>query len=258
MSPTSKFLILLSALLAVGAVLTGCGAETEAEPLPPLAASLAIDDSVTTNLPGIETAYAEDAAVLMNSVIARGGSFTASIFRGSAAAYTVGSLEVDPQASLARRRRDSQGSAEAIGGTLGQVLGLSKMTPAVAERLETLPEGSAVADALREAVRSVQEHEGTRWAVVASDGINNTNGEELPLGNVSHAARILSEAVGDLNARKVNIAMVGIGLSQEKLGSGRAQPLVEAWEKVCHDLEAATCEIRSEPTLPAALQEGGS
>ncbi|MGV1049200.1 MAG: hypothetical protein ACOYD4_11840 [Solirubrobacterales bacterium] len=213
---------------------------------------------MTTRVPGIEAAYGEGAAVLMNSVVARGGRFEASVFRGSAASYTVGSLEADPTISEARRRRDSAGELAALGSGLGQVLGLIEMTPTVADRMATLPPGSAVGDALRASIESVRALAGERWAVVASDGINNTNGEELPLGSVPRTALILRRAVGQVDASGVNVAMVGIGLSRGKLGSERAGPLSEAWEQVCREIHAAKCEISAQPSLPTVLMEAAS
>lgn len=259
MSLRSRFLIPTAALVSIGCALVGCG-ETSSQASQPsaLAVALAVDDSVTTHSAGIQTVYAENAQTLMNGVIARGGWFKASMFRGSAADFATGTLELDPNASLARRRRDSSASASAIGSTLSQALGLSKMTPYVQQRLASLPEGSAVADALRGAIHDVRGEQGERWAVITSDGINNTNGEELPLGNVNRTAQILEEAVGKVDAEGVNIAMVGVGLSREKFGSGRAKPLVEAWEAVCHRLRAAKCEITSEPSLPPVLTGSGS
>src|SRR3954447_17630884 len=133
----SKFLVPIATVALIGAAVAGCGeTTTEADVIqPPLAVAFATDDSVTTHAAGIETAYAEDAAALMNVVIERGGWFKASAFRGSAAAFTVGTLELDPNASLARRRRDSGENAAAIGSSISQVLGLSKMTPFVRDRL---------------------------------------------------------------------------------------------------------------------------
>lgn len=250
-----------SLIATVGVVLclglAACGGSEE-DPPQPLDVSLSIDGSVTTRVPGIETAYAEDAAVLMNSVVVRGGRFDASVFRGSPAGYTVGSIRVDPTISEARRKRDSEQELVALGSGLGQVLGLVEMTPAVAERMATLPPGSAIGDALRASIESVHDLPGERWAVVATDGINNTDGEDLPLGSVPRTARILRRAVGQVDATGVNVAMVGVGVTRSGLGSERAGPLTAAWEQVCHEIQAKSCEVDAQASLPTVLMEVAS
>jgi hypothetical protein len=246
--------VLLAAFLCGSFAACGAGKDDQGKPL---VVSLRIDGSVTTRVAGIQTAYAEGTALLANLVVSRGGVFNATVFRGSAAGYELGSVSADPESSLARRRRDSQAVLAVLGTNLSQVLGLTEMTQPVAEGLAKLPEGSAVGDALREAVADVRSVPGERWAVVFSDGINNTDGEELPLGNVSRTAEILREAVGEVDATDVNIALVGIGVSKENIGSTRANPLTEAWTQVCGELQAASCAIEQEATLPVALQEVG-
>lgn len=243
--------VLLVAFLCGAFVACGTGTEGAKKPL---VVSLKIDGSVTTGVAGIQTAYARGSALLANLVVLRGGEFDAAVFRGSAAGYPIGSLSADPGISLARRRRDSEAELAALGSNLGQVLGLTEMTPAVADGLATLPEGSAVGDALREAVANVQGRPGERWAVVFSDGINNTNGEEIPLGNVSQAAAVLRDAVGEVDASGVNVALVGIGMSKGDAGSTMDNALTEAWAQVCRELHTASCAIEQEASLPVALQ----
>ncbi len=249
---SKRVVVVLLAFLSLALAACGGGGSDEAEQ--PLAVSLKIDGSVTTQVAGIQSAYAEGTALLANLVVARGGAFDAAVFRGSAAGYGIAAINSDPEISLARRRRDSRSALAGLGDKLGQILGIAEMTPAVAARLARLPEGSAVGDALREAVAGVQGRPGERWAVVLSDGINNTNGEELPLGSVERTVRILREAVGDVDASGVNVAIIGVGMSKGGMGSTRANPLAAAWRQVCRELNASSCAIEQEPALPVALQ----
>ncbi len=126
-------------------------------------------------------------------------------------------------------------------------------TPEVKKRLATLPRGSAVGEALREAVKAVRGKTGERWVVIAGEGKDDTRGD-LPLPNVPRTARVLRRAVGDVDARGIGIAMVGVGLDRQHTNWRKDGPLTKAWAKVCREIHARECQVHADPRLPAPLK----
>jgi hypothetical protein len=72
--------------------------------------------------------------------------------------------------------------------------------------------------------------------------------------SVQQTARILRKAVGDVNARGVGIAMVGVGLTSPQMKWGVDGPLTKAWAIVCHEIHARECQIHADPRLPPPLE----
>jgi hypothetical protein len=110
-----------------------------------------------------------------------------------------------------------------------------------------------VGEALREAVQAVRGKPGERWAVIATDGYDTTQGE-LPLPNVRRTARALRQAVGAVDARGVGVAMVGVGLAPHHDDWHKDGPLTRAWALVCHEIHARECQIHADPRLPPPLE----
>lgn len=216
---------------------------------PPLNVALAIHATLQGGR--APTEYAEDSAILISSVIERGGSFRISMFRGSG--FSAGATELDPAGSPQKRYREVQKTTRIVLPYIDQTLGQMPLDGPDGKRLTSLPEGEAVGEALREAVKAVRGKPGERWAVVAGDGFDDTGGE-LPLPNVPQTARILREAVGNVNAGGVGIAMVGVGLDPRHTHWNQDGPLTKAWARVCHEIHARECQIHADPRLPPPLE----
>ncbi|MDQ3725652.1 MAG: hypothetical protein M3335_07165 [Actinomycetota bacterium] len=219
---------------------------------PPLQVALAIDG---TARPGrVATEYVEDAAILISSTIERGGGYRVSMFRGSGAQMVLGTIALDPGDPIEKRyEKAAKIYYENFALPLDEVLGQMPLTPEVEKRLAALPAGSAVGEAVREAVEAVRGKPGERWAVIATDGIDDTQGA-LPLQDVQRTARILRRAVGDVDARGVGIAMVGVGLDRRHTRWSEDGPLTEAWARVCREIQARECQIHADPRLPGPLE----
>jgi hypothetical protein len=244
--------------LVFAVAVAGCaGSSTEDPAGTPMAVAVRIDDSVTAQVKAIEDAYGKVTAGVVQQVVARGGSLDVTVFRGSASGLRVGTLKLDPSQSRVRREQDAEGQVVDLDGTLAEALGLTHADPSMQAHLEALPEGSAIGDALGAAIEEVHGQPGQRWAVVVSDGFANTDGKELPLGNVDRAARILIDEIGPVDAEGVNVALIGIGLSRAKVGAHTGDALTAAWKKACDAIHAARCEVSEEASLPPSL-EGGS
>jgi hypothetical protein len=253
------------ALLAAG--LVACGKSGEAGPgsstdrsdtttaasrprshHPPLAVALALDAAVKRGRAATE--YAEDAAILESLVIERGGSFRVSVFRG--AGILAGAGSVNPEDPPEKRYREAVKATAVVNPYVDQTLWQMPREGAVAKHLAALPEGRAVGASLREALRAVRGKQGERWVVIASHGFDDTRGQ-LPLQSVPQTARILRETVGDVDARGVGIAMVGVGLDRKHSSWKQDGPLTRAWTTVCEEIHARQCEVHADPRLPPPL-----
>jgi hypothetical protein len=226
---------------------------------PPLAVALAIDNTMRAGPNAKEVKqslaeFAEDTAILISSTIERGGSFKASVFGGPGAEVTFETIELDPKGTPHQRYDEATkhyapiaiAVDQAVGGALANSQGAAK-------RLAALPPGTAVGEALRKAVQAVRGKPGERWAVIATDGYDTTNGR-LPLPNVQQTAKVLRQTVGKLNAHGVGIAMVGVGLRPHHNNWHQDGPLTKAWAIVCHEIHARACQIHADPRLPPPLE----
>jgi hypothetical protein len=238
-------------------------AETTAQPPtesgPPLAVALALDNTMRAGPNAKEVKqslaeFAEDTAILISSTIERGGSFKASVFGGPGAEVTFKAIELDPKGTPAQRYHEATKHYapiaitvdESVGGSLANSGGATK-------RLAALPPGTAVGEALREAVQAVRGKPGERWAVIATNGYDTTNGG-LPLPNVQQTAKVLRQTVGSLDAHGVGIAMVGVGLRPHHNNWHVDGPLTKAWAIVCREIHARACQIHADPQLPPPLE----
>ena len=226
---------------------------------PPLAVALAIDNTMREgpNAHAVKQSlaeFAEDTAILISSTIERGGSFKASVFGGPGAAVTFKAIELDPMGTPEQRYNEATkhyapiaiAVDEAVGGSLANSEGAAK-------RLAALPPGTAVGEALRKAVQAAHGKPGERWAVIATDGYDTTDGQ-LPLPNVQQTAEVLRQTVGNVDAHGVGIAMVGVGLRPHHNNWHQDGPLTKAWAIVCHEIHARKCQIHADPRLPPPLE----
>jgi hypothetical protein len=197
--------------------------------------------------------FAEDTATLISLTIERGGSFKTSIFGGPGAELTLKTIELDPKGTPEQRYGNAHNHYGPVATTVDQTLGQMPVGGAIGKHLSDLPPGSAVGEALRQAVLAVHDKPGERWAVIATDGFDTTQGE-LPLPNVQQTARVLRQAVGDLDAHGVGIAMVGVGLRPHHNNWHQDGPLTKAWAIVCHEIHARACQIHADPRLPPPLE----
>jgi hypothetical protein len=225
---------------------------------PPLAVALSIDGTMRAGPNAKEVKqslaeFAEDTAILSSSALERGGSFKASIFGGPGAEITFKTMVFDPKDSLQQRYQQATKHYGPIAVTVDQSLGQMPPSGATGKRLAALPPGTAVGEALREAVQAVHGKPGERWAVIATDGFDTTQGE-LPLPNVQQTAKVLRRTVGNLDARGVGIAMVGVGLAPHHNNWHQDGPLTKAWAIVCHEVHARKCQIHADPRLPPPLE----
>jgi hypothetical protein len=226
---------------------------------PPLAVALAIDNTMRAgpNANAVKQSlaeFAEDTAILISSVIGRGGSFKASVFGGPGAEVTFKTIELDPKGTPEQRYNEATKHYAPIAITVDEAVGGSLANSGeAAKRLAALPPGSAVGEALRKAVQAVSGKPGERWAVIATDGFDTTNGQ-LPLPNVQQTAKVLRQTVGNLNAKGVGIAMVGVGLRPHHNNWHQDGPLTKAWAIVCHEIHARACQIHADPRLPPPLE----
>lgn len=225
---------------------------------PPLAVALSIDGTLRAGPKAREVKqslaeFAEDTAILSSTALERGGSFKASIFGGPGAAITFKTMEFDPKDSLQRRYQQAIKHYGPIAVTVDQSLGQMPPSGATGKRLAALPPGTAVGEALREAVQEVHGKHGERWAVLATDGFDTTHGQ-LPLPNVQQTAKVLRQTVGNLDAHGVGIAMVGVGLAPHHNNWHQDGPLTKAWAIVCHEIHARECQIHADPRLPPPLE----
>jgi hypothetical protein len=166
----------------------------------------------------------------------------------------LGTITLAPSDPIEKRyEQASKVYYETIALPIDEALGQMPATPEVKKRLAALPEGSAVGEAVREAVEAVREQKGERWVVIATDGIDETQGD-LPLPNVKQTARILRRVVSNVNARGVGIAMVGVGLDRGHTRWNEDGPLTKAWARVCREIHARECQIHADPRLPPPLQ----
>jgi hypothetical protein len=218
---------------------------------PPLAVAYAIPADQHPGL--VATEYTEDGAILVSLAIERGGSYRMSVFRGPGAELTLGAFPLSPQASIKKRYQVASHQYGKFAATVDGILGQMPPTAKVTKQLASLPPGYAVGEALREAVEAVRGKQGERWAVVASSGMDDTQGK-LPAQNVQQTAQILRQAVGDVNARGVGIAMVGVGIDPQHSKWGVDGPLTKAWAIVCHEIHARECQIHADPRLPPPLE----
>lgn len=226
---------------------------------PPLAVALAIDNTMRAGPNAKEVKqslaeFAEDTAILISSVIGRGGSFKASVFGGPGAEVTFKAIELDPKGTPKQRYNEATKHYAPIAITVDQAIGGALAnSEGAAKRLAALPSGTAVGEALRKAVQAVQGEPEERWAVIATDGYDTTNGQ-LPLPNVQQTAEVLRETVGNVDAHGVGIAMVGVGLRPHHNNWHQDGPLTKAWAIVCHEIHARACQIHADPRLPPPLE----
>lgn len=225
---------------------------------PPLAVALAIDGTMRAGPNAKEVKqslaeFAEDTVILSSSALERGGSFRASIFGGPGAEIVFKTMEFDPKDTLHQRYERAIKHYAPIAITVDQALGQMPPSGATGKRLAALPPGSAAGEALREAVQATHGKPGERWAVVATDGFDTANGQ-LPLPNVQRTAKVLRQTVGNLDARGVGIAMVGVGLAPHHNSWRQDGPLTKAWAIVCHEVHARECQIHADPRLPPPLE----
>jgi hypothetical protein len=226
---------------------------------PPLAVALALDNTMKAGPNAKEVKqslaeFAEDTAILISSTIERGGSFKASVFGGPGTEVTFKAIELDPKGTPEQRYDEATKHYapiaitvdEAVGGSLANSEGASR-------RLAALPAGTAVGEALRNAVQAVHGKPGERWAVIATDGYDTTNGQ-LPRPNVQQTAKVLRQTVGNVDAHGVGIAMVGVGLRPHHNNWHQDGPLTKAWAIVCHEIHARACQIHADPRLPPPLE----
>lgn len=218
---------------------------------PPLAVAYAIPADQHPGL--VATEYTEDGAILVSLAIERGGSYRMSVFRGPGAELTLGAFPLSPKASIEKRHSVAEHQYGKFALTVDGILGQTPPTGKVSKRLAALPPGYAVGDALREAVQAVRGKPGERWAVVASSGMDDTEGK-LPVQNVQQTAQILRKAVSDVDARGVGVAMVGVGLDPQHAKWGVDGPLTKSWAIVCHEIHARECQIHADPRLPPPLE----
>jgi hypothetical protein len=219
---------------------------------PPLQVALTIDGTARHGLTATE--YVEDAAILISSVIERGGGYRLSLYGGPGPQMALGTISLDPGDPIEKRyEKASKIYYETIAFPIDEALGQMPATPETKKRLAALPEGSAVGEALREAVKAVRGKKGERWVVIGGDGIDDTQGD-LPLPNVQQTAQVLRQAVGDVNARGVGIAMVGVGLDRRHRRWSEDGPLTKAWAQVCREIHARECQVHADPRLPAPLE----
>jgi hypothetical protein len=238
----------------VGAViLFGCGSS---QPVEPIAASVGFDISVTSSPPGIRQGYAGAGTALVNAVVARGGTLRVKAFRG--AAVDLAALEGDPEVSTARRRRDLEaaGALSALTSAVEGTLGLKRATAALQAQIDTLPEGSSVAAALRLAVEDVKGAAGERFAVIVSDGRDNVLPDGVNADDASTGPRVLANVLIDeldgLDASGVTVVIVGIG---QGLRAAPAARLTEAWRIACAATEAERCIVDADPSAATELIE---
>lgn len=225
---------------------------------PPLAVALSIDGTLRAGPNAKEVKqslaeFAEDTAILSSSALERSGSFTASIFGGPGAELTFKTMVFDPKDTLHQRYQKAIKHYGPIAITVDQALGQMPLSGTTGKRLAALPPGTAVGEALREAVQAVHGKHGERWAVVATDGFDTINGQ-LPLPNVQQTAKVLRQTVGNLDAHGVGIAMVGVGLRPHHNNWHQDGPLTKAWAIVCHEIHARQCQIHADPQLPPPLE----
>jgi hypothetical protein len=226
---------------------------------PPLAVALAIDGTTKTGpnakeVKQSQAEFAEDTAILISSAIERGGSFKASVFGGPGAELSFKAIELDPKGTPEQRYHEATKHYAPIAATVDQAVGGAVVGgKEIGKRLAALPAGSAVGEALREAVQAVHGKPGERWAVIATNGFDTTQGE-LPLPNVQQTAKALHQAVGNLDAHGVGIAMVGVGLSPHHNNWHQDGPLTKAWAIVCHEIHARACQVHADPRLPPPLE----
>jgi hypothetical protein len=226
---------------------------------PPLAVALAIDNTMRAgpNAHAVKQSlaeFAEDTAILISSTIERGGSFKASVFGGPGAEVTFKAIELDPKDTPEQRYDEATKHYAPIAITVDRAVGGSLANSGeAAKRLAALPPGAAVGEALRKAVQAVRGKPGERWAVIATDGYDTTNGQ-LPLPNVQQTAKVLRQTVGNVDAHGVGIAMVGVGLRPHHNNWHQDGPLTRAWAIVCHEIHARKCQIHADPRLPPPLE----
>jgi hypothetical protein len=225
---------------------------------PPLAVALAIDNTMRAGPNANEVKqslaeFAEDTAILISSTIERGGSFKASIFGGPGTAITFDPIELDPKGTPEQRYHEATKHYAPIAITVDQAVGQMPLSGTTGKRLTALPPGTAVGEALRKAVQAVRGKPGERWAVIATDGFDTTQGE-LPLPNVQQTAKVLRRTVGNLDAHGVGIAMVGVGLTPHHNSWHQDGPLTKAWAIVCHEIHARECQVHADPRLPPPLE----
>lgn len=225
---------------------------------PPLAVALAIDNGMRAGPNAKEVKqslaeFAEDTAILISLTIERGGSFKASVFGGPGGELTFKTIELDPKGTPEQRYHEATKHYAPFAITVDQAVGQMPLSGETGKRLSSLPAGSAVGEALREAVQAVRGKQGERWAVIATDGYDTTQGA-LPLPNVQQTAKVLRQTVGNLDARGVGIAMVGVGLTPHHNSWRQDGPLTKAWAIVCHEVHARECQIHADPRLPPPLE----
>lgn len=231
---------------------------TPVESGPPLAVAIALDGTMRAGPNAKEVKqslaeFAEDTAILISSTIERGGSFKASVFGGPGAAITFKTIELDPKGTPEQRYQEATKHYGPIAVTVDQALGQMPLSGSTGKQLSSLPAGSAVGEALREAVKAAHGKPGERWAVIATDGYDTTNGQ-LPLPNVQQTAKVLRQTVGNVDAHGVGIAMVGVGLTPHHNNWHQDGPLTKAWAIVCHEIHARECQIHADPRLPPPLE----
>lgn len=226
---------------------------------PPLAVALAIDNTMRAGPNAKEVKqslaeFAEDTAILISSTIERGGSFKASVFGGPGAEVTFRAIELDPKGSPEQRYNEATKHYAPVAIAVDQAVGqMPVSSDETGKHLAALPPGSAVGQALRKSVEAVSGKPGERWAVIATDGFDTTHGQ-LPLPNVQQTAEVLRQAVGNIDAHGVGIAMVGVGLSPHHNNWHQDGPLTKAWAIVCHEIQARACQIHADPRLPPPLE----
>jgi hypothetical protein len=218
---------------------------------PPLAVAYTIPADQHSGL--VATEYTEDGAILVSMAIERGGSYRMSVFRGPGSELTLGAFPLSPKASIEKRYHVASHQYGKFALTVDGILGQMPPTAKVTKQIASLPPGYAVGEALREAVQAVHGKPGERWAVIASSGMDDTQGK-LPVRNAQQTARILRKTVGDVNARGVGIAMVGVGIDPQHSKWGVDGPLTKAWAIVCREIHARECQIHADPRLPPPLQ----
>lgn len=218
---------------------------------PPLAVAYAIPADQHPGL--VATEYTEDGAILVSLAIERGGSYRMSVFRGPGSELTLGAFPLSPKASMEKRYHVASHEYGKFALTVDGILGQTPPTDKVTRQLSSLPPGYAVGEALREAVQAVRGKKGERWAVVASSGMDDTQGK-LPVQNVKQTAQILRRAVGNVDAHGVGIAMVGVGIDPQHPKWDVDGPLTKAWAIVCHEIHARACQVHADPRLPPPLE----
>jgi hypothetical protein len=237
---------------------SGATASRFVAPGPPLAVALAVDSTLEAG-PNAKRSkrslgeYAEDAAILISSAIERGGSFGVSVFAGPGHAIAFKRIILDPKAAPHQRYEKATKHYGPMAITVDQAVGEMPRSGKIARQLAALPAGTAVGEALREAVDAVHGKPGERWAVVATDGYDTTHGA-LPLPNVQATAKVLRKTVGNLDASGVGIAMVGVGLHPPHDSWQEDGPLTKAWAIVCHEIHARQCQIHADPRPPKPLE----